>query len=292
MNPPEDVPAGTLFQKLQESPAPSEVVDFPRKGADGKPIGKCRIFALGMEDHHECRFEAREWVRSKINAGDKRLNAADDELLREVYGDATARFLLQKAVREVEPTGGSADMDCGPQYAFVFMRPEDLDKVLRAPELETLFQAYELIQHKYGPFQNNINSDDEITAWVTRLTEGAADFPLMRCDWLVLADLCKSLAQRTYCLSAVLESQRSSLPNTTASALERWGIGIGLFGSVPASALPVGANRQELSLAAPEPPSEQSPQPQSPSDDDPPVVPADRPITIEEAARVAAQKLK
>lgn len=288
MQPPSDVEPCDLFRKLQKAPAPSEVIDFPRAGADGKPVGKCRIFVLSMEDHHDARLDARKWVADRLKADGQSADAMDDHLLREVIGDATARFLLQKAVRTENPTEGSEATPEGPQYAYVFMHPEVLDKILRAPELETLFRAYELIQHKYGPFEGNLQSPDEVTAWVKRLTEGAKGFPSVRCDWLALAELSKALAQRVYCLSAMIESQQSSLPDTSMSDLASWGIGIGLFGSLPASALPDGASHETLGLPPPAPPSDESQSTPGPLVDIP-MVPADREITLEEAVRVSVK---
>ena len=288
MQPPSDVEPCDLFRKLQKAPAPSEVIDFPRADADGKPIGKCRIFVLSMEDHHDARLDAREWVANKLKNSGQDAGSMDDNMLREVLGDATARFLLQKAVRTENPTEGSESTPEGPQHAYIFMRPEDLDKTLRAPELETLFRAYELIQHKYGPFEGNLQSPDEVTAWVKRLVEGAKGFPSVRCDWLALVDLSKALAQRVYCLSAILESQRSSLQDISMSDLASWGIGIGLYGSLPVSALPDGASHETLGLPR-QAPSPDENQPTLGPSVDIPIVPADREITLEEAVRVAVR---
>jgi hypothetical protein len=231
MRPPKDVEPCDLFLKLQETPAPSEVIDFPRKDPEtGEPVFQVRIMVLGMTDHHWARLRARAWAKKEGLDKDDLVGPS-----AEVYGDIVARYLLFRAVRHPNPIKGSEDTEHGLRYPYFFPKPEAVDDVLRSTELESLFNAYILVQNKWGPFEGSIDSDAELTAWVKMLAEGASMLPLARRDWHQLAELSLLLARRAYILSAHLESQSSSLPDTSAAVLETLGIGIGWFGSEPAT---------------------------------------------------------
>lgn len=211
LQPPKDVEASELFQKLLE-PEPSEVIDFPRKDGQGNPVGKVRIRALGMEHHDQARIRAFRFFKDKGYSGDDLQNIS----MREVVGDQIAKELIAMACLTAASQG--TDGNTGePIYGRIFHSAAQVDK-LRPDELTVLFNAYKLVQDKYGPLEHNT----DIERWVKRLMEGGETLPLLSLDLPELASLTSSLAGKVYGISRVLASQWSELPDTLASRLERY----------------------------------------------------------------------
>ncbi len=225
--PPTDVEPSALFRKLQETPAPSEVYDYPRKGVDMQ----FRMFVLDVDQHQD----ARERAQRKLKARGFKAGELDGVNLREVYGDMVARELLSMAVCGVEPIPGSDVRDGGAQYPRHFPSAEALGKAsVTADEVAVLFTMYQLTQAKYGPYEHNIENEHQLSQWIDTLVKGASAAPLARCDWRALVESSMLLARRAFLLSACLESQRSSLPPTLVSTLDALGIGTTSFGELPA----------------------------------------------------------
>lgn len=208
MMPPKDVEPSALFLKLLE-PLPSEVVDFPRKGADGKPIDQIRIAVLPHEAHNKARIAAHETLRGKNYTAEDLKSGT----LAEVLGDETAKELLAMACFQVN---SQFDDDNGnPIYGRIFTDARSLD-VLQADEVAVLFNTYLLIQHKYGP----LVTDPDVDHWVKLLKEGGREFPLSSMALPDLAELTFSCAERVYSLYLLLHSHRESLPSSLAADLE------------------------------------------------------------------------
>jgi hypothetical protein len=222
MKPPEDVSPSALFLKLCE-PEPSEEVDYPRYNAAGQAVGKLRVRVLAQEHHDSARINAEKELLARGIPRESLTNPAT----REVLGDTIARHVLAKACMTAEAL--SEDENGAPIYGMVFHGAKDLAKI-RSHELATLFAMYEMVQDKYGPYEGNVHSDEDVTAWIKRLVEGASAFPLSRVPLPQLARLASLLAVRAYSLSATLESQWESLPDTLRSSLETFGLGTGSFG--------------------------------------------------------------
>jgi hypothetical protein len=221
--PPTDIPKSELFLKLIESPRPSEVVDFPRKGADGKYIGKMRLFVLHKHELTRARVVAVKRVIEKYKL-DGSLH--DSRGVRDILSDEIICEILSEACRDEHPYN---DDDKAPKYRKVFYSGDDLN-YLTADEIATSYAAYVMIQERYGPHEGNLMSMAQITAWVKTLEEGARGFPLSHLSSLQRVTLTTSLARRVSVLSGILESHLKLLPESLVSQLESLGIGIGLFG--------------------------------------------------------------
>lgn len=232
--PPKDVPADELFLQLCAAPSPNKTYLFPRKGVERE----IRIFVLDVEDHLEVRLEAQEHLKGK-----KKYSAAelDGVNLREVYGDLVARFILMRAVRAVDPIKGSEAVEGGPHYPYLFPTLDSFKKAkVSSDELAVLFSMYQMTQAAFGPYEHNIENEQQLSAWIERLVVGASAAPLARCDWRALVESNMLLARRAFLLSAALESQRSSLPPTLVSLLEGLGHGTSSFGELPAKLIQSG----------------------------------------------------
>jgi hypothetical protein len=213
--PPVDVSAGALFRKFLETPAPSEVFDFPRRGVDAK----VRMMVLPLDEHHNARLRGEEWLAQRKVSKDAKAGAAS----REVLADRIAQEVIALSACSEKPIEGS-EATGALRYIRWFATPEDVGK-LSADEVNALMSAYVLTQHRYGPHYTGLPDDAERTAWIQRLTEGASANPLVGVALPELATLTLGLARRAYSLSAILASLQSTLPDTLKSLLEDWGIG-------------------------------------------------------------------
>lgn len=227
--PPTDVPPGELFLGLQQ-PRPSEVVAFPRRTKDGKPVGTVRMQVLPMREHNNARKAALEKAKSQL-----KLSREDQEspLGAALVSDAVARELLAQSCRTEENYGN----DGKEFYPVIFPTPESIDDLLSADEVACLFNCYLLVQAKWGPFEKTIQTEEELSAWIVRLVEGAAEHPLARLSSAHWAEVVSLLARRAYTLSAILDCLLPHLPPTLASRLRTYSLGTGLF-TKPARSLP------------------------------------------------------
>ncbi len=232
--PPDDVAPSDLFLKLQES-RPSEVLNFPRKTSDGKPIGTVRLQVLIADDHDAARILVKRKLCEKYKLKPEDLEGA---LGNAVLNDGVARELLAMACLTEARMANTTEES--PRYPRVFPDAEAVGKVLTADELAVLFQSYLLVQAKYGPFDKTVQTEEDISAWIVRLVEGAADYPLGRVSSVGWAELASFLAGRAYLLSAVLTALWPSLPPSLKSRLGACSLDTGSFGG-PAGSRPPGS---------------------------------------------------
>ena len=227
--PPADVSAKELFLKLSE-PKPSDVIDFPRKTHSGKPVAQIRVQVLSMREHEQARVEAHRRLRSKYLLKEEDMNGIT---MREVHGDAVARELLASACRLVDPIEGTQDSERGAQYPRAFRDAEQINDELTANEILILFNAYLLVQDKYGPFETQTETADDVNRWVQRLEEGGAELPLLSLSLPHLVTVTSSLAGRISLLYQALATQWESLPDTLRLHLQSFCGDISSFGKQP-----------------------------------------------------------
>lgn len=215
MKPPKDAKGSDLFQKLLEAEQPSDVVDYPRLNSDGQPIGQIRILLLRQEDHDRARAEAQHYVLSMLKSvGDKSMRDTmyASEGMMQILGDATARSLLARACRTVEPIPGTEKK---PRYGNVFPDGAAL-KRFPATEIARLFNLYLMVQHKFGGIEAQIE-DEDVESWVQLLVEGGETYPLERLPLETLAELCLRLAIRLQDHPAKGSPPSSGSPSETSS---------------------------------------------------------------------------
>lgn len=232
MKPPllQEVEPSELWLKLCE-PRPSEVIDFPRKDRNGEPIGKVRIQVLRMEDHNNARLKATKALKQSIKeAGLNELdkNEMESDAVREVLGDLIAHELLCMACFTDNDQGN--DENGNPIYGRIFGKPGQIRSALTADETLVLFNAYRLVQFKFGPFEATLNDDGDIEAWVQRLKEGGSAFPLLVLPLPQLAELTYKLSAKISLVCQILGSHLSSLPDTLVSDLKNCFTDMSLFG--------------------------------------------------------------
>lgn len=259
--PPADVSAKDLFLKLSE-PKPSEVVDFPRKNHAGKPVAQIRIQVLSMKEHEQARVEAHRKLKSRYALKEDDMNGLT---MREVHGDAVAREVLATACRMVEAIEGTEESDTGVRYPRAFRDAEQINDELTANEILILFNSYLQVQEKYGPFETQIETAEDVNKWIQRLEEGGSELPLLALSLPQLVRLTSLLGVRTSSLYRVLATQWESLPDTLRSTL------LNSFGDISSFGRPVETSEDTGSENSPEDA----------------LLRADRPLTIEDAKDLA-----
>ncbi len=221
--PPEDVTAGELFQRLAQR-LPSEVVAFPRRTPDGKRVETVRIQVLPTEQHNLARARGLKKARERY-----KLDREDQEgsVGAALVSDCIVAELLAACCRS-EQNHGNDDKEF---YPLIFQSGDQVNELLSADEMAVLYNLYLLVQTKYGPFEKTIQTEDDLSSWIKRLVEGAAEFPLQQLSSVHWADAASLLAQRAYTLSVILESLSESLPTSFKSRLATYSLGTGYFGS-------------------------------------------------------------
>lgn len=158
--PPKDIPASQLWLKLQELPRPSKLVDFPRKGEDGEPVGQLAIRILTQEEQMICSIAAEKSARDHLKEAKR-----DDLGYERFYTDAVCVEVLYRACRDPEDPSRPA-----------FPTSKQIREALTTEECAALFNHYLTIQLELGPTVISM-SDAELEAWIDRLVEGGSAFP-------------------------------------------------------------------------------------------------------------------
>lgn len=198
--PPNDIPPHELWALITQLPRPYRTIDFPRNGADGKPIGQLAIRVLTQEEQILAAAEAERFTKKAIKdlpKGDEAKTGYDS-----VYQNTAAVEVLFAACRQKDD----------PDKAF-FPSREALRRFLTPDEVGVLMVSYYTVQSEIGPIVAHL-SEEELDAWIKRLAEGGSRFPLDLLSWDAAKDLAFSLACRLYKLTTDSTSP-GSLPEST-----------------------------------------------------------------------------
>lgn len=158
--PPTDIPASELWLKLAQKERPSKLVDFPRKGEDGKPVGQLRIRILTQEEKLASASAAEKLVREHLKDAKK-----DDLGYERAFADAFTVEVLFRACRDETDEKRST-----------FPSPKHLRQALTTEECSMLFEHYLTVSVELGPIVVNM-TDAEFESWIDRLVEGGSAFP-------------------------------------------------------------------------------------------------------------------
>lgn len=190
--PSKEIPSSQLWLRLQEQPRPSKLVDFPRKGPNGEPIGQLRIRILTQEEQMVCTAEAENLARKHLKEGKK------DELGYErLFSDSVCVEVLYRACRDAEDPEKPA-----------FPAPTEMRRQLTTEECAKLFEHYLTVQLELGPTVATM-SDEELEAWIDRLVEGGSAFPF---------DLLSSDLQKLLVLHMAFQLRHSRTDKSSAGS--------------------------------------------------------------------------
>jgi hypothetical protein len=138
-----------------------KAVDFPRRDAEGKALGQIMIRVLTQEEKMICHAAAEEVARKHMKSAKR-----EDIGYEALYSDAFIVEHLFRACRDPD----SPDRPC-------FPTPKAIQEQLTTDECSMLYQHYLTVQMELGPLITTM-SEEEIDAWVERLTEASSAYPL------------------------------------------------------------------------------------------------------------------
>jgi hypothetical protein len=179
-SPPKEVSAVDLWSMISEAPRPYEIVDYPRKQADGSAI-KIAMLVLTVEEQLACSREAGKLARTLIKEKDVTPDSPD---YVEIYRSQAAIEALFRACRKPHALNERT-----------FPSAEDLRRNLTGDELDVLFRSYLQVKSMKGPIITEM-SEEECDAWIERLQEAGSQLPLGLFSWDGLADLVMRLVSR------------------------------------------------------------------------------------------------
>lgn len=191
--PSDNISPSELFLALTKVPRPHRIVDFPRKGPDGKPLGEIAITILSQEQQMEAAANAERYARKilkEVPKSEEARRGYDD-----IYTNAAACEILFKACRDKDDPKKQ-----------LFPTVEDIRRWLTMDEVGVLMSHYMTAQAELGPIVASM-SDADVDAWIARIKDAGTLFPL---------DLLSSEALKT--LVSILVSRLVSLQTASSYA--------------------------------------------------------------------------
>lgn len=220
---PRDLPPSEFLRALVQAERPSEVLPFPRNGADGKPLCEYRMQILTQQQIDQARVAAERYTHERLKNGgkltDEQVTAVRKEAWEDIYENALQCELLVLAMREVSAVSQPVSMQGSEQitgYPMLFRSARQIRELLTTDETAALVHTYTVIQHKYGPLWRTL-SDEECDALIEKVTTGAESYPFSGLGPLALVQLATSFAWRCRNLKTAIGSLGSDSSDTPTS---------------------------------------------------------------------------
>ena len=156
---PPDIAPSDLWVQLQALPRPHRLVDFPRTGPDGNPVGQVAVFVLTQEEQVAANAAAEMFSRKLLKDGKR-----GDLGYEAIFNNEGAVQVLWRACR-----------DTGNLKRHAFPTPVAMREQLTADEVGTLFEHYLTVQLELGPTLATL-TQVELDAWCEKIAEGGAYF--------------------------------------------------------------------------------------------------------------------
>lgn len=196
--PTKEIESHDLWEKIAAMPRPSRAVDFPRYDPTGQPVGRLAIWVLSQHEQMGAAAEAESYARKRLKEIPKDGEARQG--YEDLYRNAAAVEVLWRACRRLD--------DLTKPF---FPTPHQL-RTLTVDEIGVLLQDYFVTQSTLGPIIGKM-SEDDVTMWIARLKEGAAEIPFARLSLDGQIDLLNSLVRRIVSYSTDTFSSGSQAPN-------------------------------------------------------------------------------
>lgn len=159
MMPADNITPRDLWQQLTAMPRAHRMIDFPRKGPDGNPVGELAMWVLLQEEVISATGDAEKRVQRMLkDAGGKE----GYDSLMELWLSCE---LLFRCCRKPEDISKK-----------LFPTVEDIAKHLTTDEIGVLVFNYRTVQSELGPIVSEM-SQEEMDAWIEKLAKGGALFP-------------------------------------------------------------------------------------------------------------------
>ncbi len=204
--PPKDTDPSELFVLLTSGIPPHRIVDLPRKGPDGEPIGRVAMIPLTQAAMISAAAESTRRCTAMLGAGNAKANGADTA--SDLYANIAACEVLFRACKDVsDPT----------LKRGAFKTPHEIANGFSNDEIGVIYNHYLTVKYELGPIISTMD-DDEIDAWIRLLAEGSSAVPLDACSYGALTRLVLSMASRLAPLLTDKSSVGSVADQITASA--------------------------------------------------------------------------
>lgn len=197
-------PESTLWERLAALPRPFRIVDMPRKGEDGEPIGKVHMHILSQEECMRAQVAAERFVRGLFERPGEKDGAAElrfagsmpkkDEasIFDVLHQNAVSVELLFLACRRPQGDGPHES----PKWP-AFPSPAHMRKVLTNDEIGVLMREYLQVQADLGPIIATMN-EGEFDAWVERIAKSGSTSPFASLSWEAASELILLMARRLW----------------------------------------------------------------------------------------------
>lgn len=180
--PPTGSTPSEVWSRIAHAKRPRNVVDYPRKGDDGKPLSRIAVTVLSQAELMACHAAAEEYAQKMLARSPNRDAASFG--YKGIFNGAMSCELLFRACESAETSG-----------LKFFPSVEELRKWLVPSEIAVLFNHYVDWQHTSGPIVGSMTSD-EMDSWLDLLEEGGRRDPLAQLSLETLTDLLMHSASR------------------------------------------------------------------------------------------------
>lgn len=188
------IPPSELWTKLAQSERPTKEVPFPRKGADGNPIGHVLMRPLTQGELIVAQAEAEVYAKSLVKDHPDLVASIKHS---PIFENACACEIIFRATRRVD----NPKLPVFPTAASV----RDHNVGLTNDECAVLMNDYELVQLQLGPIAAYM-SEDAREALIKRLQEGGSALPLASLSWAQLTELTMHLVSQLASLQTASSS--------------------------------------------------------------------------------------
>ena len=151
-----------LFNLITAVPKPHKIFDFPRYDAEGKPLARIAMQILSQGESMTCQAEAEKTAKALLKDSSKP-GEAPSKGYEDIFNNASAVEVIFRAARNPN--------DLTKPF---FVNKADITRHLTSDELGILLNYYFTVQVELGPVIGSM-SQDELNAWVKKLSEGGAD---------------------------------------------------------------------------------------------------------------------
>lgn len=155
-----------LWAQIMAMPRPHRVVDFPRKGPDGQPMGRLAMFVLTQEENERAIASAEAFVR-RILKDQKSMPTSGEP--RTSYED------MIESRRALEVLFRSCKQPENLEKGF-FPAVESIAARLTVDEVAVLVLNYNRVKSELGPVDSEMGPEER-DAWIEKLAKGGSMFP-------------------------------------------------------------------------------------------------------------------
>ena len=201
---PSEISPSDLWAQITQMPRPHRIVDFPRKGLDGQPLGQVALRVLTQEEAQLATAFTEQRVRRLLKEKEAMPGSGEPSqgysILFDTWASCETLFRCTRKVDDINQ----------PFFPAVEMIPRSLSQ----DEIAILLLEYNRVRAELGPIVADM-SQEEYDAWIEVLAKGGSAYPL---DSLSLGEqsrLIVRMASELYTLRTASSSPGSQPAKST-----------------------------------------------------------------------------